>query len=108
VFQLRGLPFPPIHSLRISKSICSASSQCFLTIAFTSVPVSSFKSELQRESSLCLFVQEYFHSCLGDLEVSGLSSAIKSINQCEILGALAVVLIGILTHFIEREVIASA
>jgi len=44
MFQLRGLPFPPTHSLRISKLICSASSRNFVAIALTSAPVSSFRS----------------------------------------------------------------
>ena len=43
--QLRGLPLPPIHSLKISKLICSASPWYFATIVLTSAPVWSFSSK---------------------------------------------------------------
>ena len=44
VFQLRGLPFPSIHSLRISKLMSAAFSQCSLTIAVTTAAVLSLRS----------------------------------------------------------------
>lgn len=44
VSHLRGLPFPSIHSLKISKFICSALSRYCVTIASTSDPVLSSRS----------------------------------------------------------------
>ena len=72
--QQRGLPFPPIHSPRISRLICSASSRYFVPIALTSAPVLSFRSRTPN-------VKYFAPICVGILMFPLLPGKFRSFNK---------------------------